>query len=274
MEINTANWKEYAAPTVDPAAWTAIVPAAGYGSRLHYDRPKILYPIAGRPIVQWLLDLLSPNCQRVVFVLSPAGRASVEDELNYYFPGRYDIVIQDVATGMGDAVQLALPVVQTRNVAIVWGDQVALRPSSVEHCIRLHAGPLEPDITCPTVFRDHPYVHFDRDSADHITGMRQSREGDTMPEIGESDTGFFCFKTDVLRALLAEFRQNSQKSGTLTHEFNFVPVIPLGASKGLKVLTPHLMTREETIGINSKEDALIVEAFLRKSNAGKQPTTR
>ncbi|MGI8743347.1 MAG: NTP transferase domain-containing protein [Bryobacteraceae bacterium] len=268
MEINAANWQQYAAaPAVDPAAWTALVPAAGHGSRLHYDRPKILYPIAGRPIVHWLLDLLAPNCQRVVFVLSPAGRAPVEDELNYYFPGRYDIVIQEVATGMGDAVQLGLPAVHTPNVAIVWGDQVALRPSSVERCMRLHAGPLEPDITCPTVFRENPYAYFERDSAGHITGMRQSREGDTMPEIGESDTGFFCFKTDVLRPLLDELRHSARRAGTLTHEFNFVPVVPFGARKGLKVLTPHLMTLEETVGVNSKDDALIVEAFLRSSKA-------
>lgn len=271
MEINSANWEQYAAPAVDPACWTTVIPAAGHGSRLHYDRPKILYPIAGRPIVQWLIDLLAPYCRRIVLVLSPAGRAPVEAELNRYFPGRYDIAIQEVATGMGDAVELALPAVKTRNVAIVWGDQVALRPSSVERCMRVHAGPLDPDITCPTVFRDHPYVHFDRDSADHITGMRQSREGDTMPEIGESDTGFFCFKTDVLRQLLQEFRHGAQQSGTVTHEFNFVPLVPFATRAGRKVLTPHLMTLEETVGVNSKEDASVVEAFLRSSNGGKQP---
>ena len=167
---------------------------------------------------------------------------------------------------MGDAVALALFGITTANVVIVWGDQVALRRSSVDACMRLHAGPQQPDITCPTVFRANPYIHFERDSADQISGMRQAREGDSMPEVGESDTGFFCFKTDVLRHLLEE-----RHIGRLTGESNFLPIIPLAARNGFTVLTPHVMVLEETIGLNSKEDVAAIEAFVRSSDAGSEP---
>jgi bifunctional UDP-N-acetylglucosamine pyrophosphorylase/glucosamine-1-phosphate N-acetyltransferase len=266
MEIDAANWQEYAGAAIDPSGWTAIIPAAGRGSRLGYDRPKILYPIAGRPVLDWLLDFLQPNCSRLVFVLSPDGRLTVREELERAIPGRYDIVVQEVPTGMGDAVGLALDAVGTRHVVVVWGDQVALRRSSVDACLRLHDGPLEADVTCPTVFRANPYIHFDRDSSGRICALRQAREGDLMPERGESDTGFFCFRAGALRRLLEQQRQNPQQAGALTREFNLLPVIPLAAKLGLSVITPRLMTLEETVGVNSTGDAAVVEAFLRNSH--------
>jgi CTP:molybdopterin cytidylyltransferase MocA len=53
MKIDLKNWEEFAAPSVDPSLWTAIVPAAGRGSRLGFDKPKILYPVAERPILDF-----------------------------------------------------------------------------------------------------------------------------------------------------------------------------------------------------------------------------
>jgi bifunctional UDP-N-acetylglucosamine pyrophosphorylase/glucosamine-1-phosphate N-acetyltransferase len=268
QEINWSNWLEFAAPAVTSSAWTAIVPAAGRGSRLGSDRPKILYPIADRMLIEWLLDFLDPNCGSLVFVLSPGGEATVRAELERLIPGRYQIVIQEVPRGMGDAVEIALPAVHTPHTVIVWGDQAALRRESVEACLRVHEGPAHPALTCPTVFRPNPYIHFDRNADGRICGLRQAREGDSMPEEGESDTGFFCFETGALRSLLPALRCQPGQEGRATKEFNFLPVIPLAAREGLNILTPGLMTLGETIGINSAADALATEVFLRKAHAG------
>jgi bifunctional N-acetylglucosamine-1-phosphate-uridyltransferase/glucosamine-1-phosphate-acetyltransferase GlmU-like protein len=170
--------------------------------------------------------------------------------------------VQNIPTGMGDAVALALPSVSTPYVAIVWGDQVSLRRESVEKCLRLHQGGSRPDATVPTVIREHPYVHFERDAQNRIIGVRQEREGDLMPARGESDTGFFCFRTQVLDRLLRELPTSSH-CGKLTHESNFLPVIPLAARHGL-VLTPQFMRVEETVGVNSKDDAAFVEKALAR----------
>src|SRR5581483_2854673 len=176
--IGSANWREFASAQVDPAQWSAIVPAAGRGSRLGFHRPKILFPVAGRLILDWLLDFLGPNCSQVIAVLSPDGNADVRSEMGQRIPGRFEIAIQTDPTGMGDAVRLALPHVRTPNVLIVWGDQVALRRSNVEACMRVHEGRLQPDLTFPTVIRDKPYIHFERDASGAIVGLRQAREGD------------------------------------------------------------------------------------------------
>src|SRR5438270_954296 len=126
-EIGRENWRQSASALVDPDQWTAVIPAAGRGSRLGFHRPKILYPVAGRPILDWLLDFLLPHCSALVFILSPEGLGDVAGELESRIPGRFKIAVQPAPTGMGDAVGLALPAVATSHVAIVWGDQVALR---------------------------------------------------------------------------------------------------------------------------------------------------
>jgi bifunctional N-acetylglucosamine-1-phosphate-uridyltransferase/glucosamine-1-phosphate-acetyltransferase GlmU-like protein len=266
-DLDWSNYTEYASPRVDRSQWTAVIAAAGKGSRLGFDQPKILYPVAGRTILAWLLDLLLPYCETVVLVLSPDGRAQVEPALDRMAPGSYRIAIQQTPTGMGDAVEVGLREVTTPHTAVLWGDQVALLTASVEAVLRLHEGPLVPDLTIPTVFRPNPYIHFERDATGAITRVLQAREGDRMPAHGESDTGFFCFRTDVLRTLLAELRASAGAVGARTGEFNLLPAISRAARTSHRVLTPHLMTLEETVGINQPSDAQLVEAFLRSKHA-------
>lgn len=266
LTLDRSNWIEHAAPQVDCAQWTAVVAAAGKGSRLGFSRPKILFPVAGRPILEWLLDFLLPACQTVVFVLSPDGREEVEPELERLAAGRYRIAIQPVPTGMGDAVEIGAAQAATQHTVVLWGDQVALRRASVEAVMRLHEGPLAPDLTIPMVLRAAPYIHFERDSAGRISKLLQAREGDAMPEFGESDTGLFCFRTEVLRRLLAELRGSAAATGASTAEFNLLPVIPFAAQTAHYVLAAQLMEMEETVGINSAADAGRVETFLRSTH--------
>jgi bifunctional UDP-N-acetylglucosamine pyrophosphorylase / glucosamine-1-phosphate N-acetyltransferase len=265
--VTKDDWMRYAAPQVDASQWNVVIAAAGRGSRLGFNLPKILFPVAGRPILDWLLDLLLPCCSTAVFVLSPEGRKDVEPELERRAAGRYRIAIQQNPTGMGDAIALGAREVAAANIAVIWGDQVAIRPSSVDAVLRLHQGPINPAITLPTVFRPDPYIHFERDTDGRIARLLQAREGDDMPIEGESDTGFFCFRTEILRSLLAEMRRDEDVLGARTGEFNLLPVIPFAAKAGLRILTPQLMEIDETVGINSPADASRIEPFLRKHHA-------
>jgi len=263
--ITIQNWRRYAAPKVDPEIWSAIVPAAGRGSRLGFNRPKILYPVAGRMILEWLLDLLLPFCQNIVFVLSPEGTSEVAPELERLAQGRCKIAVQEQPTGMGAAVEIGAGAVSTAHAIAVWGDQVALRPLTIEAILRLHQGPLAPVATVPTLMVRSPYIHFPRDARGNIATVLQAREGDEMPAEGESDAGVFCFRNNELKTLLGELRDSPAATGRNTREFNFLPIIPLAAQSGRAVLTPRVLSAEETIGVNNADDARKLEAFLRSS---------
>lgn len=238
-------------PQVSRMAWTAIVPAAGRGSRLGFDRPKILYPVAGRPILEWIRDVVSPWCSRMIVVASPSGAPYFED-----------CVVQPEPLGMADAIRCALPRVETTHSLIIWGDQAAVRPASIAACVEMHeaSGALA---TLPTVMRANPYIHFKRDATGRVLRVLQAREGDAMPEVGESDAGVFCFRSIALRRLLGEMERSGSGIGARTGEFNFLPVFPLAARVEGGLLTPSVITEEESIGVNTVEDAQRLSDVLR-----------
>lgn len=232
--------------------WTGLIPAAGRGTRLGYDLPKILYPILGRPMLEHLVSLLGV-CGEFVVVASPEGREPIAEVLG----GRGRVAVQREPLGMADAIAAGLATVTSQSVLIVWGDQVALRPETVAEGVRLHEAHGNA-ITVPTVRRRQPYIHFE--------GARvlQAREGDAMPAEGESDAGLFLVETAALRAVLAEPGMAEFARGAKTGEFNFLPLIPRMAAYGPVELAP-IVTEMESVGINTREEASRVEEWLKRS---------
>lgn len=248
--------------SVNPSLWTALVPAAGRGSRLNFDRPKILFPIAGKTILEWLVELLSPLCGQFVFVLSPQGADLVEEATSRLLAGRYAIALQPEPRGMADAIRCGLPLVETRNTLIVWGDQVALRRSSLQFSMRIHQGVAQPAATCPTLWRERPYIHFERDPSGRVVRILQAREGDTLPERGESDSGVFLFRTEALRRDLPRLLESAESVGKRTGELNFLPILPLLDTLPGRLITVPIMTEAESVGVNSLADAEYLERQL------------
>jgi bifunctional UDP-N-acetylglucosamine pyrophosphorylase/glucosamine-1-phosphate N-acetyltransferase len=243
---------------VNPTIWTALVPAAGRGSRLNFDQPKVLFPIAGKTILEWLVDLLGPLCGRFVFVVSPQGAQPVAEVTSRLLPGRHRIAVQPEPRGMADAIACGLPCVETPHTMIVWGDQVALRPAPLEFAMDVHQGPTTPEATCPTLLRAHPYIHFERNESGKVINVLQAREGDAMPERGESDSGVFLFRTEVLRRDLPRLLSSAACIGKQTGELNFLPIFPMLES----LITLPIMTEPESVGVNSRADAEYLERYL------------
>ncbi|MEO5953769.1 MAG: NTP transferase domain-containing protein [Chloroflexia bacterium] len=239
-----------------------LIPAAGRGSRLGFDKPKILYPLAGKTILEWLVERFSPFVSQFVLVLSPDGEAEVRPVAEALLGSRLKIAIQTSPTGMGDAIQAGLSVVDTPRVSVVWGDQAALRASTIKSTIALHSGLLHPAITFPTLWRDQPYIHFERDENGGLLRLCQAREGDAMPARGEGDAGFFCFESTVLRQILDQLRHLPEGYGAFTKEFLLLPAFPLAAQSGLTVLTPAFVSAEESVGVNSPADAQYLNSLL------------
>ena len=53
---------------IDVENWTAIIPAAGIGSRLGYSKPKILYPVLGKSILEWIISSTKGVCENYIFI--------------------------------------------------------------------------------------------------------------------------------------------------------------------------------------------------------------
>lgn len=82
----------------------AVVLAAGHGTRMRSRLPKVLHPIAGRPMIMWVLDALGDvDPASVVVVLGPEG-----DEVVESLPAGMCTALQEVRDGTGGATRIGL----------------------------------------------------------------------------------------------------------------------------------------------------------------------
>ena len=79
-----------------------------------------------------------------------------------------------------------------------------------------------------------------------------------MPERGESDSGVFLFRTEILRRDLRRLVESPECIGKKTREFNFLPIFPMLE----KLVTLPIMTEPESVGVNSRADAEYLERYL------------
>jgi bifunctional UDP-N-acetylglucosamine pyrophosphorylase/glucosamine-1-phosphate N-acetyltransferase len=255
-------------PQIASSEWTAVIPAAGRGTRLGYDLPKVLFPVAGRPILDWLLDLLLPVCGRIVVVASPSGAGSIAEHVGRRCGERGAVAIQPEPLGMANAVESGMPFVNTARTLVVWGDQVALRPSTIACAIRQHVGSAAL-ATVPSILRKNPYIHFERELDGRLKKVLQAREGDAMPEVGESDTGLFLFQTVALRRYLSRAPKSPECRGAKTGEVNFLPLLPLVDSAPGNVVSLRIVEESESVGVNSRAEAeALAPVLLGQSEVG------
>jgi bifunctional UDP-N-acetylglucosamine pyrophosphorylase/glucosamine-1-phosphate N-acetyltransferase len=239
-----------------------IIPAAGRGSRLQSSMPKVLYPVAGRPMIDYLLELYAPFVDRFVLVLHP----SFADEVERHCMAsalKIDYEVQAEPTGMLDAILIPQERVrryQPQQIWITWCDQIAVDPKTArtlaETCDR------EPDaaMVMPSIVKSEPYIHLVRDEAGKIIDLLHRREGDHLPDPGESDMGLFSVSRSAYLELLPRFA-DEVVIGHATRERNFLPFIPWVAGKARVVTFPALHVIE-SVGINDATDLRRVEAHL------------
>ncbi len=238
-----------------------LVAAAGRGSRLKADRPKLLVDVGGRTMIDRALSRYRDACVAAVLVVDPTTRALVAARL----PAgpRVTLSLQERQTGMLDALLAGRDAVLAHapdRVWITWCDQVAISHATVIRLEALDASPDRPDLAMPLVEQSPPYVHFERDREGRLTGVRQRREGDPMPDTGVSDAGLFSLSRRAYEQWLPEYAATA-RAGALTGERNFLPFVPWLATRGS--IETFEAPAVEARGVNTPEDLAAVEAHLR-----------
>jgi len=246
---------------------TLIVPAAGLGTRLNADRPKLLVPVAGVPMIDRLLALFAGVVDRAAVVVHPSFEASVADHLRTS-PLPVSTFVQSTPTGMLDAIMI--PDVMRGHDApdevwITWCDQIAIHAATIERLAELTGRHRDAAVVMPTVRRSAPYIHLQRDGANRITGILHRREGDAMPDVGESDMGLFALPSASYADLLPRYAEEVTRSST-TGERNFLPFIAW-ANASHDVVTFPAHDEMEAVGVNTPEELQTVERYLSARGA-------
>ena len=253
----------------------AVVPAAGRGSRLGGEVPKIFVPILPEVTVwEVIRSRLAQVADRIVLVLSPEGRAFLAANQSSFTNVDFattEIVSQERALGMGDAIFGAAEAWREfESILIVWGDQFNLSPETLRACVNLHAQQKKPAVTLPVVRMEKPYVEYVFD-AERLVEVRQSREGDACDADGFSDVGVFLLSGGD--ALIREWNKYraQRATGSVTGEINFLPfLLHLSMVAGWPVARYECRDATEAIGINTPEDLAFARRVLQERIDGQR----
>ncbi len=226
----------------------AVIPAAGRGSRLGMDRPKILAPLNARQTIWSVLrDKLAPLVDQIHLVLSPEGARDFPP-----LPPGVSQSIQVEPTGMGDAIFGARAHWQEFDtILVVWGDQVFVSDDTLRRALAALREP-QKHVVLPVTRMALPYVEYVFEGA-MLTKVLQTREGDRTTPNGYSDVGTFLLGTQDLAAAWNVYLSKAARGGQ-TGEVNFLPFLPFLSLQGWTVTPLEVADPTEARGINTAED--------------------
>jgi bifunctional UDP-N-acetylglucosamine pyrophosphorylase/glucosamine-1-phosphate N-acetyltransferase len=258
-----------------PKADCAVVPAAGRGTRLGLNIPKLLAPVSEDATIWSILrEKLFSAAERIHLVVAPQWATTFKSLLaNDPQKRNLSVSVQKEPRGMGDAIFGSYDHWATaQSVFVVWGDQIHISPSTLQRALAHHQqqGTGQPHCTIPTVLLDTPYVQYCFDDRDRLTAIRETREGAVCDPRGFSDVGAFLLDVPGLHPAWDAYRQE-QKSGAITGEINFLPFLPYLALHGWGVSRIAVDDPVEARGVNSLEDLEFFQRLYQQHRKA-QPT--
>lgn len=237
----------------------AVIPAAGRGTRLGADGPKILTPLTDKDTIWSILHArLAPLVDHIHLVLSPEGAAAFPP-----LPANVSTSIQPAPTGMGDAIFRGHDVWSKYDaVLVVWGDQVFVSSDTLTRALAALATP-DRHAVLPVTRMAAPYVEYVFDGA-RLTKVLLTREGDVTTPNGYSDVGTFLLGPSGLKTQWDAYRANAPR-GAATSEINFLPFLPFLSAQGWTVTPIEVTDATEARGINTKDDLAFFQSLYKNA---------
>jgi bifunctional UDP-N-acetylglucosamine pyrophosphorylase/glucosamine-1-phosphate N-acetyltransferase/UDP-N-acetylglucosamine pyrophosphorylase len=240
---------------------TAIVLAAGKGTRMKSPLPKVLYPVLGRPMIHWVIDALEKiGVTRKILVIGYEADL-VKAELAHR--SGIEFAIQEQQLGTGHAVQMAAPLLSSSDpsVIVLAGDSPLVQPASLQRLLqRFESGGF--DCLLGTLHKENPFGlgRIVRDTAGSFTKIVEQKDAtEQEKQITEVNMSTYAFRTEsLLWALLRLSNQNAQGEFYLTD----CPAILRNA--GNRVEATAVLEPCEALSINTQEEALLVEAKMKE----------
>lgn len=244
---------------MDLARTTAVVLAAGMGTRLKSDLPKVLHEICGRPMLAWVLDACRAVGVRQCIVVVGHGRERVRDA----FADDREItwITQEPQRGTGHAVMVCREALRPFETALVLcGDGPLIRAETLRELLSRHAAD-GAAATLATAVLDDPtgYGRILRDGAARMTGIVE--HGDATAEqrkIREVNPSYYCFQVADLLAALERITPNNRKG-----EYYITDVLPLMMAAGRGVTAITAVRPEDIYSINSRQELALVNRVMR-----------
>jgi len=238
-----------------------LVLAAGLGKRMRSDLPKVLHPLAGRPLLAHVLDTARELSPRKIVVVHGHGAEQVQKA----FPDPLvEWALQAEQLGTAHAVMQAMPRVGAdADVLLLYGDVPLVRAGSLRKLLDasrdglalLTAEPADPAA----------YGRIVRDAAGRVSKVVEQRDASPAERgIREINAGFYALSARRLGAWLKKVdNRNAQK------EYYLTDLVALAVGEGVPVTAVKTDDPWEAAGVNSKRELAVLERQYQKVRAEK-----
>jgi bifunctional UDP-N-acetylglucosamine pyrophosphorylase/glucosamine-1-phosphate N-acetyltransferase len=239
-----------------------VIPAAGKGSRLGSNLPKLFTPILNNTSVYDILTAEDISyVDEFILLLSPEGLEYYNEHLRSKAPKNMLVWVQNDPTGMFDAINQIFSSLIERDsndfkLIIQWGDQ----PFCNKYLHELLFSDLDKhQITIPLVWVNNPYVQF---KLGKYLKVIETRENEVNDLYGFKDIGVFAFKRIIIDSCWNKYIPIA-KPGNFTKEKNFVKFFEF-VNNYFFIYWRTDQPNYKSIGINTKEDLTEAKMFLNQ----------
>lgn len=239
-----------------------VILAAGQGSRMKSKLPKVLHPLAGKPLVQHVIDQASTITGAKMHVVVGHGAAQVESALANQGAAFY---LQAEQLGTGHAVAQAVPGLDASGVSLILYGDVPLTPASLMHAMVDIAA--KGDLALLTVVLDDPtgYGRIQRNDLGDVFGIVEQK--DASPDqlkITEVNTGILALPTRLMTEWLPKLSSNNAQG-----EYYLTDLIAMAAEAGVVINTLNPASEYEVQGVNNRRQLAELERWyqLQQANA-------
>ena len=229
----------------------ALILAAGAGTRMQSDKPKVVHEVLGKPLVRWVVDAAhDAGIEDVVTVLG-----HMSEKVAPLVEGDTKIAIQTQQLGTGDAVNAGREAftqadgsIAEGSLVVLSGDCPLITPETIQALIakREETGAA---VVVLTMHMDDPFG-YGRIVREGEAVVRIVEQKDATPEeaaITECNSGFYCFDASALFDALSRVSNDNAQG-----EYYLTDVLEICRNDGRKVLALQTADAEEAMGVNSR----------------------
>ncbi len=233
-----------------------VILAAGQGQRMNSDLPKVLQPLAGRPLLAHVIETAARLAPQGIYVVYGYGGAAVQAALA---DAPVDWVLQAEQLGTGHAVMQAMPLIPDgHRVLVLYGDVPLLRAGSLRELVDGDGATLAlltARLTDPT-----GYGRIIRDRHGSVAAIVEHRDATAEQRlIQEVNTGLLAAPAKKLREWLLGLRNDNTQ-----REYYLTDVIAAAVAAGHRVDTVLAASAAEIAGVNDKVQLAEAEAAYRR----------